>query len=38
MNNKRGVFGLAPEILVYLIAFGILAIIIIAVMFSIFKK
>lgn len=35
---KNGVFGLAPETLAYLIVFGILALIIIAVMGAIFKK
>jgi hypothetical protein len=36
--RKKGVFGLAPETLVYMIAFGILALIIIAIMRSIFKR
>lgn len=36
--SKRGIFGLAPETLAYLIAFGVLALILIAVMRAIFKK
>ena len=37
-SNKNGVFDIAPVTLIYMIAFGILALILIAIMKSIFKR